>query len=148
MEGRKAWLMDNTEASSISRKPLSLGGNASAPPPAQAATPKQTDSAASAQKSTVAAPASAGTTQTSQPEPVNVAAQALAASNTSPVSGRITGCKTFFTKLHGGAIEFLGDQIASWLEKNPEVHIKQTNVTVGEIQAKKTEPNLIIVVWY
>jgi hypothetical protein len=140
--------MDNTEASSISRKPLSLGGDASASSPPQTKTPNQVDSATSAQKTTVAAPTSAGTTQTSQPKPVNVAAQALAAANTSPISGRITGCKTFFTKLHGGAIEFLGDQIAGWLEKNPEIHIKQTNVTVGEIQAKKTEPNLIIVVWY
>ena len=61
---------------------------------------------------------------------------------------RITGCKTFYAKLHAGAIDFLEDQIAAWLRDNPGVSIKRSNMVVGEIQAKKTEPNLIIVVWY
>jgi len=63
-------------------------------------------------------------------------------------SDRITGIKTFFAKLHPGAIEFLDEQISNWLKKNPGVTIKRTNVTTGDIQAKKTEPNLIITVWY
>ena len=63
-------------------------------------------------------------------------------------SERITGVKTFFTKLHPGAIGFLDEQITEWLKKNPDISIKQTNVTVGEIQAKKTEPNILITVWY
>jgi len=61
---------------------------------------------------------------------------------------RITGVKTFFTKLHPGAIEFLDEQIQKWLRENPGVHIKLTNTTTGEVQAKKTEPNIIITVWY
>jgi len=61
---------------------------------------------------------------------------------------RITGIKTFFTKLHPGAIEFLDEQIGKWLKENPGVTIKRTNVTTGDIQAKKTEPNIIITVWY
>ena len=61
---------------------------------------------------------------------------------------RITGVRTFFTKLHPGAISFLDEQITEWLKKNPDISIKQTNVTVGEIQAKKTEPNILITVWY
>jgi hypothetical protein len=61
---------------------------------------------------------------------------------------RITGVKTFFTKLHPGAISFLDEQITEWLKKNPNITIKRTNVTVGEIQAKKTEPNILITVWY
>jgi len=61
---------------------------------------------------------------------------------------RITGVKTFFTKLHPGAMEFLDEQIKKWLRENPGVSIKLTNTTVGEIQAKKTEPNIIITVWY
>lgn len=65
------------------------------------------------------------------------------------VSGeRITGVKTFFTKLHEGAIHFLDEQITKWLRENPEVIIKRTNIVTGEIQAKKTEPNIIITVWY
>jgi len=61
---------------------------------------------------------------------------------------RITGVKTFFTKLHPGAINFLDEQITKWLTENPDVKIKRTNIITGEIQAKKTEPNIIITVWY
>jgi hypothetical protein len=65
------------------------------------------------------------------------------------VSGeRITGVKTFFTKLHEGAIHFLDEQITKWLRENPEVIIKRTNIITGSIQAKKTEPNIIITIWY
>jgi len=63
-------------------------------------------------------------------------------------TGRITGVKTFFTKLHAGAMEFLDEQIKKWLQENPGVHIKLTNTTTGEVQGKKTEPNIIITVWY
>jgi hypothetical protein len=61
---------------------------------------------------------------------------------------RVTGVKTFFTKLHAGAIEFLDEQITKWLNDNPDISIKRTNIVTGEIQGKKTEPNLIITVWY
>jgi len=61
---------------------------------------------------------------------------------------RITGVRTFFTKLHAGAIQFLDEQIAKWLQENPDVVIKRTNVVTGEIQGKKVEPNIIITVWY
>lgn len=63
-------------------------------------------------------------------------------------SDRITGVKTFFTKLHPGALEFLDDLVNDWLKDHPEVHIKHTNITTGEVQAKKTEPNIIICIWY
>jgi hypothetical protein len=61
---------------------------------------------------------------------------------------RVAGVKTFFTKLHPGALNFLDEQITRWLTENPDVQIKRTNVTTGEVQAKKTEPNIIITVWY
>ena len=61
---------------------------------------------------------------------------------------RITGVKTFFTKLHAGAMEFLDEQICKWLMDNPGVNIKMTNTTVGEVAAKKTEQNIIITVWF
>jgi hypothetical protein len=63
-------------------------------------------------------------------------------------SDRITGIKTFFTKLHPGAINFLDEQITKWLAENPEIAIKRTNIITGEIQGKKTDPNIIISVWY
>lgn len=61
---------------------------------------------------------------------------------------RITGVKTFFTKLHPGAIEFLDEQITKWLNENPSVTIKRTNTVTGAVQGKKTEPNIIITIWY
>jgi len=63
-------------------------------------------------------------------------------------SDRITGLKTFFTKLHPGAMEFLDEQISAWLKQNPGIVIKRTNIATGEVQAKKTEPNILITVWY
>jgi hypothetical protein len=61
---------------------------------------------------------------------------------------RITGVKTFFTKLHPGAMEFLDGQITKWLKENPGVTIKRTNTVTGEVTGKKTEPNIIVTVWY
>lgn len=63
-------------------------------------------------------------------------------------SERITGVKTFFTKLHPGAMDFLDKQITNWLKANPGLVIKRTNMTTGEVQGKKTEHNIIITVWY
>ena len=61
---------------------------------------------------------------------------------------RIVGVRTFFTKLHPGALNFLDEQITKWLTENPGIKVKRTNITTGELQAKKTEPNIIITVWY
>lgn len=63
-------------------------------------------------------------------------------------SGRITHVKTFFTKLHAGSIDFLNQQINNWLKENPGIVIKKIDTTVGNVIAKKTEPNIIITVWY
>jgi hypothetical protein len=104
---------------SVSRAPLNLGGGGSSPVPAPA--PKA-----------------------AAPRPVAPARPAAAPA----ANERITGCKTFFTKLHPGAIDFLDELITQWLKDNPTVVIKMTNVVTGEIQGKKTEPNVIITVWY
>ncbi|MDI6450771.1 hypothetical protein [Anaerobaca lacustris] len=105
---------------SVSRAPLNLGGGGQ---PSAAKTP-------------VPAPRT----------PIPVARKPVAPP--APITERITGIKTFFTKLHPGALEFMDEQIASWLKEHPEVCIKHTNVTTGEVQAKKTEPNIIVTVWY
>ncbi len=112
----------------VSRAPLNLGGGAGAPaqipkPAAQAPRP----------------PAS-------RPPGVRPAGPRPAAS--AGLAERITACKTFFTKLHPGAIKFLEEQITGWLKENPSVVVKRTNVIMGEVQEKKTEPNIVIVIWY
>ena len=63
-------------------------------------------------------------------------------------SERITGVKTFFTKLHPGAIDFLDEQITNWLSDNPGITIKRTNTVTGPVQGKTTEPNIIVTIWY
>ena len=110
--------------SGISHAPLDLGGTSPVQIPKPAPAPKPAVKPA-------AAPVSAA-----KPAP-----QAAA-------TGRIEGVKTFFTKLHPGAIEFVDGQITRWLKENPNVIVKRTNIVVGEVQAKKTEPNIIISVWY
>jgi hypothetical protein len=120
----------SADSPGVSRAPLNLGGGqtGAAPKPVpQIATPKPAPKIAPPVARKPAAP---------------VAATATGA------RGRITGMKTFFTKLHPGALQFLDEQISNWLEKNPQVDIKHTNITTGEVQAKKTEPNIIITVWY
>ena len=61
---------------------------------------------------------------------------------------RIVGMKTFFTKLHAGAIAFLEEQIARWLKANPDIVVKRTNAVTGPVTGKKVEQNIIITVWY
>jgi hypothetical protein len=89
---------------------------------------------------------------TAQPKPVaKPTAPPVTAAKPAPrvaPTARIEGVKTFFTKLHPGAINFLDEQIARWLKENPGIAVKRTNIVVGEVQAKKTEPNILISVWY
>jgi ABC-type glycerol-3-phosphate transport system substrate-binding protein len=110
--------LDDTSSLGVSHAPLNMGS------------------------STAKAPA--GPAATSVKPTVKVPTTAKGGSS----SDRITGVKTFFTKLHPGAIEFLDEQIANWLKANPGVDIKLTNIVTGEIQGKKTEPNIIVTVWY
>ena len=115
----------------VSRAPLNLGGPAAAAPaPAPTASVGGPAAPSAAPRPAVARPV--------PPRPV-------AAVGT---SDRITGCKTFFTKLHPGAIDFLDEQITQWLKDNPNVVIKMTNTTTGEVQGKKTESNILMTVWY
>lgn len=115
----------------VSHAPLNLGGGPSTQAP----------------KSPVPQPPRSPVAQqprSPMPRPAATKAPVKKAAST----GRITGVKTFFTKLHPGAIDFLDEQIAGWLRDNPEIEIKQTNVNTGDVQSKKTEPNIIITVWY
>jgi len=109
---------DDAGDSNVSHTPLNLGGAGTTKAPAEPAGP--------AVKPTTKAPTEK---VLSSPD-------------------RITGVKTFFTKLHAGSIDFLDEQITNWLKKNPDITIKRTNIVTGEIKSKQTEPNIIITVWY
>lgn len=125
-------------AGAVSRKPLNLGGSRPVAPATPAAPPKVAKPAARPVAQPAAKPAAASV------------AKAVAQANPSPAAAteRITRMKIFVIKLHHGSLEFVEEQIAEWLRDNPDVVIKRTDVSVGEVQAKKTEPNLIINVWY
>lgn len=143
-DGEKAIPFDDGDATpgpdpaSVSRKPLDLGGGSTAQP-AKPAPPKAAKPAAKPVAKPAAKPAAAP------------AANPVVQVNPSPpvaAGDRITAMKIFVIKLHHGSLEYLEDQIAEWLKDNPEVAIKRTDVSVGEVQAKKTEPNLIVNIWY
>ena len=121
-----------TGGSGVSHSPLDLGGSA-APAP-KIGTPQP---AAAKPKAATPQPVAKPASSVLKPQ-----------KQISSTGQRIEGVKTFFTKLHAGAIEFLDQQISRWLKENPGVVVKRTNVVVGEIQAKKTEPNIIITIWY
>jgi len=124
----------------VSRAPLNLGGGGSAKPPASAPRPAQAPRPAPAKQAPAGRP----------PTPKIVTSTPITKTGGHSVSSgeRITGMKTFFAKLHAGALEFLDEQINDWLKDNPDVRIKHTNITTGDVQAKKTEPNILITVWY
>jgi hypothetical protein len=58
------------------------------------------------------------------------------------------GMRTFHAKLTEGAIRHLDEQVNSWLKRHPEISIKFANSTVGQFDAKQTEPNLLLTVFY
>lgn len=130
----------------VSRAPLNLGGGSGAPAPAAAPIRR---APAATPTPPVAAPRPPITAQRA-PAPKPVVPRPVPPRPATSIMGddRIASCKTFFTKLHAGAIEFLDEQITGWLKENPDVVIKKTNVCVGEVAAKKSEPNILIVVWY
>jgi hypothetical protein len=117
---------NDTSGASVSHSPLDLGGGGKTEAP-KIETPANLSRAPSR-------------------EPAEAAAKKPAEKIVS--AERITGIKTFFTKLHPGAIDFLDEQITKWLKDNPAISIKRTNTVAGEIQGKKTEPNIVITVWY
>ncbi len=123
----------------VSRAPLNLGGTGTA-----MATPGAVPTAAPA---AAAAPATAPKPPAPRPPAPRPVAPARPVASVGAAE-RVTGCKTFFTKLHPGAIDFLDEQINQWLKDNPAVVIKMTNTTTGEVQGKKTEANILLTVWY
>ena len=109
---------DDKSGASVSHSPLNLGGGGTAEAPKVEAAP-----------------------HLAKPDAKKPAEKVVSAE-------RITGVKTFFTRLHAGAIDYLSEQISNWLKQNPGITIKRTNAVTGEIQGKKTEPNIIITIWY
>ena len=139
--------MDNVSSSNPNRSgPVPLAGGGGEPTRPEAAP-------VSAPPSVSRAPLNLGGGVSTPASPPAPKAPVLRPVPPKPTTGagagdRITACKTFFTKLHPGAMHFLDEQITKWLSENPQIVIKHTNVIQGEITEKKIEPNIVIVVWY
>ena len=59
-----------------------------------------------------------------------------------------TRVRTFHAKLSDGAFSFLDLQINEWIDQNPGVEVKFCSTTIGTVEGKRPEPNIIINVWY
>ncbi len=68
--------------------------------------------------------------------------------NLSTDSGTATRMRTFHARLSDNAMQYLDDQVNEWIDNNPEIFVKFSNITVGLVEGKKTESHLIISVWY
>ncbi|MBI9015639.1 MAG: hypothetical protein JEZ07_00095 [Phycisphaerae bacterium] len=58
-----------------------------------------------------------------------------------------TRVKTFHSVLSDTAIEYMDDHIDEWIDKHPGIEVKFTNMTIG-LMGKRSEPHLIMTVWY
>ena len=56
--------------------------------------------------------------------------------------------RTFHAKLVEGAIRHLDEQVNTWLDNNPEIHLKFAHTTIGMWEGKHTEQSLILTVFY
>ena len=59
-----------------------------------------------------------------------------------------TRVRTFHTKLNDTAIRFMDQQIAEWIDSDDSIEVKVCSTTVGVVEGKRSEPHLIVTVWY
>ncbi|RIK66239.1 MAG: hypothetical protein DCC65_10530 [Planctomycetota bacterium] len=59
-----------------------------------------------------------------------------------------TRIRTFHSKLTPAALSHMDDQINEWMDKNPHIFIKHTNITVGPFEAKHVEQHLVVTIFY
>ncbi len=58
-----------------------------------------------------------------------------------------TRCRVFHSKIAVASLEVMEHQINEWLDGD-EIEIKQVHQTIGTMQGKIKEENLIVTVWY
>ena len=59
-----------------------------------------------------------------------------------------TRVKTFHVRLSETAMMSLDDHINGWLDDTPGAEVKFCNTAVGLFEAKRSEPHLIMNIWY
>ncbi len=58
-----------------------------------------------------------------------------------------TRCRLFHCKISEGPLEHLQNTINEWLD-NEEIEVKHVSQVIGMLEGKRSEPNLIIMVWF
>lgn len=59
-----------------------------------------------------------------------------------------TRCRTFHAKLNEPSLDFMNNQINSWVDGDPNVVIKFATSTIGVFEGKHAEPHLIMTLFY
>ncbi len=68
--------------------------------------------------------------------------------NLDPNGAGATRCRTFHAKLNDGAVAFMNKQINEWADEHPKITIKAASSTIGVWEGKKSDPHLILTVFY
>ena len=58
-----------------------------------------------------------------------------------------TRCRLFHCKISDGPLEHLESTINEWLD-GEEIEVKHVSQVVGTLEGKRSEPNLLITIWY
>lgn len=58
-----------------------------------------------------------------------------------------TRCRIFHAKITDSSLEHMESQINSWLDSN-EIEVKHVGHTIGVMEGKRSEPNMLVMVWY
>ncbi len=57
-------------------------------------------------------------------------------------------CRIFHSKLSDGAMTFMNNQINEWLDEQTEISIKFATSTIGIVEGKHAEPNIMLTLFY
>jgi hypothetical protein len=58
-----------------------------------------------------------------------------------------TRCRLFHSKIAVASLEFMEHQINEWLDAE-KIEVKHVVQTIGTMEGKRPEPNLLVMVWY
>ena len=59
-----------------------------------------------------------------------------------------TRCRTFHAKLNDGAIAYMNREINQWVDSDENVRLKFATSTIGVYEGKRSDPHLIVTVFY
>ncbi|MFH0983021.1 MAG: hypothetical protein V2A79_15995 [Planctomycetota bacterium] len=59
-----------------------------------------------------------------------------------------TRCRTYHAKLNDGAVAYMNREINEWVDRNPSIRIKFATSTIGVYEGKRSDPHLIVTVFY